>query len=186
VAIRLDALANPMVEAVTNRSDIKAQDVLDQQALVSVVAPVQDGQMARPYPACSSTRCCSARTTGLSTLAACRCCWYSTKPRSSRTGSTSSRAERGQGSPAGRGNRGPGRRAVQGRESAFDHLRQLRDRRVHAQDVEQERRTAGQAPRGAPRADLIVSVGPASSGWGTQTNRSTQTQMVQSSERARS
>lgn len=46
VAIRLDALANPMVEAVTNRSGLRAQDVLGNQTLVSVVAPVQDGQMA--------------------------------------------------------------------------------------------------------------------------------------------
>jgi type IV secretory pathway TraG/TraD family ATPase VirD4 len=46
VAIRLDALAKPVVEAVTNRCDIRANDVLGSQRLVSVVAPVQDGQMA--------------------------------------------------------------------------------------------------------------------------------------------
>jgi len=46
VATRLDALANPMVEAVTNRAGLRAGEVLGTPAFVSVVAPVQDGQMA--------------------------------------------------------------------------------------------------------------------------------------------
>ncbi|MGH3220007.1 MAG: type IV secretory system conjugative DNA transfer family protein [Streptosporangiaceae bacterium] len=46
VAIRLDALARPMIEAVTNRADLRVEDVLRAPGLVSVVAPVQDGQMA--------------------------------------------------------------------------------------------------------------------------------------------
>lgn len=46
VAIRLDALANPMIEAVTSRPGMRVREVLDRQSLVSVVAPVQDGQMA--------------------------------------------------------------------------------------------------------------------------------------------
>lgn len=46
VAIRLDALANPMIEAVTSRPGMRVREVLDGQSLVSVVAPVQDGQMA--------------------------------------------------------------------------------------------------------------------------------------------
>lgn len=46
VAVRLDALARPAVEAVTSRPDLRAHDVLRARRLVSVVAPVQDGQMA--------------------------------------------------------------------------------------------------------------------------------------------
>lgn len=46
VATRLDALANPMIEAVTNRAGLRVQDVLRTPTFVSVVAPVQDGQMA--------------------------------------------------------------------------------------------------------------------------------------------
>jgi type IV secretory pathway TraG/TraD family ATPase VirD4 len=46
VASRLDALAKPMVEAVTGRPGIRAADVLRRQSLVSIVAPLQDGQMA--------------------------------------------------------------------------------------------------------------------------------------------
>lgn len=46
VAVRLDALARPAVEAVTNRSDLRAADVLRGQRFVTVVAPLQDGQMA--------------------------------------------------------------------------------------------------------------------------------------------
>jgi type IV secretory pathway TraG/TraD family ATPase VirD4 len=47
VAVRLDALAKPTVEAVTARNELRAEDVLRRPHLVSVVAPVQDGQMAQ-------------------------------------------------------------------------------------------------------------------------------------------
>jgi len=45
-AIGVDALARPMIEAVTNRADLRTEDVLRVPGLVSVVAPLQDGQMA--------------------------------------------------------------------------------------------------------------------------------------------
>jgi hypothetical protein len=47
VAVRLDALARPSVEAVTTRGNFATTDVLQQQQIVSVVAPLQDGQMAQ-------------------------------------------------------------------------------------------------------------------------------------------
>jgi type IV secretory pathway TraG/TraD family ATPase VirD4 len=47
VAVRLDALAKPTIEAVTNRLDLSATDILASRHLVSVVAPLQDGQMAQ-------------------------------------------------------------------------------------------------------------------------------------------
>lgn len=47
VAVRLDALAKPMVEAVTDRLDLSVGDILRERTLVSVVAPKQDGQMAQ-------------------------------------------------------------------------------------------------------------------------------------------
>ncbi|GAB3171917.1 hypothetical protein GCM10027259_07800 [Micromonospora palomenae] len=47
VAVRLDALARPTVEQVTRNSDFQMSDVLQQRGLVSVVAPLQDGQLAQ-------------------------------------------------------------------------------------------------------------------------------------------
>ncbi|MFC4063085.1 type IV secretory system conjugative DNA transfer family protein [Planomonospora corallina] len=47
VAVKLDALAKPSVEAVTDRLDLPLTDILDRQHLVSVVAPIQDGQVAQ-------------------------------------------------------------------------------------------------------------------------------------------
>ncbi|WP_326951794.1 type IV secretory system conjugative DNA transfer family protein [Amycolatopsis sp. NBC_01307] len=47
VAVRLDALARPSVESVTTNSTIKTPDILTERQLVSVVAPMQDGQMAQ-------------------------------------------------------------------------------------------------------------------------------------------
>ena len=46
VTTRLDALARVTVERVMSRSDFRAQDVLDTPRLISIVAPLQDGQMA--------------------------------------------------------------------------------------------------------------------------------------------
>lgn len=47
VAARLNSLANPAIEAVTNQVGFRMRDVLQSRTLVSVVAPVeQDGQMA--------------------------------------------------------------------------------------------------------------------------------------------
>ncbi|TYB54743.1 TraM recognition domain-containing protein [Nonomuraea sp. PA05] len=47
VAVKLDALAKPSVVAVTNRLDLRLADILDSQHFVSIVAPLQDGQMAQ-------------------------------------------------------------------------------------------------------------------------------------------
>jgi len=46
VSVKLDALARPMIEAVTNQAGMRAHDVLRSSSLVSIVAPLQDGQMA--------------------------------------------------------------------------------------------------------------------------------------------
>lgn len=45
LAAKLDALANPTIAAVTNRAGLRVEDVLRARILVSVVAPVQDGLM---------------------------------------------------------------------------------------------------------------------------------------------
>lgn len=45
LAAKLDALANPTIQAVTNRAGLRIEDVLRARTLVSVVAPVQDGLM---------------------------------------------------------------------------------------------------------------------------------------------
>jgi type IV secretory pathway TraG/TraD family ATPase VirD4 len=47
VAVRLDALARPTVEAITRNGTITTSDILRDQKIVSVVAPLQDGQMAQ-------------------------------------------------------------------------------------------------------------------------------------------
>ena len=47
VAVRLDPLARPTVEAVTTNGTITTTDILAQSQIVSVVAPLQDGQMAQ-------------------------------------------------------------------------------------------------------------------------------------------
>lgn len=46
VAVRLDALAKPMVEAVTSQAGLRVDEILRSRRLVSIVAPLQDGQMA--------------------------------------------------------------------------------------------------------------------------------------------
>jgi type IV secretory pathway TraG/TraD family ATPase VirD4 len=46
VVAALDALANPVLEQVTNEAQVHASDVLYSPTLVSVVAPLQDGDMA--------------------------------------------------------------------------------------------------------------------------------------------
>jgi type IV secretory pathway TraG/TraD family ATPase VirD4 len=46
LASKLDALANPTIQAVTAQAGFRVQSVLDTRTLVSVVAPVQDGLMA--------------------------------------------------------------------------------------------------------------------------------------------
>lgn len=46
VAVRLDALAKPMIETVTDRLDLTVDEILRARRLVSVVAPKQDGQVA--------------------------------------------------------------------------------------------------------------------------------------------
>lgn len=47
VAVRLDALARPTVEAVTTNGTLTTSDILHDQQIVSVVAPLQDGQMSQ-------------------------------------------------------------------------------------------------------------------------------------------
>ncbi|MTD54789.1 type IV secretory system conjugative DNA transfer family protein [Amycolatopsis pithecellobii] len=47
VAVRLDALARPTVEAVTTNGTLTTPDILQERQIVSVVAPLQDGQMAQ-------------------------------------------------------------------------------------------------------------------------------------------
>ena len=49
VVTRLDALSRSTVEKVTSTSDFKAQDLLDNSLLMSIVAPLQDGQMAHMF-----------------------------------------------------------------------------------------------------------------------------------------
>jgi type IV secretory pathway TraG/TraD family ATPase VirD4 len=46
VSAKLDALAMPMIEAVTNQAGMHAQDVLYTPSLLSIVAPLQDGPVA--------------------------------------------------------------------------------------------------------------------------------------------
>jgi type IV secretory pathway TraG/TraD family ATPase VirD4 len=47
VTVRLDALARPTIQAVTTNANFSTEHLLKQQELVSVVAPLQDGQMAQ-------------------------------------------------------------------------------------------------------------------------------------------
>jgi type IV secretory pathway TraG/TraD family ATPase VirD4 len=47
VAVRLDALARPSIESVTTNGTITTSDILNEPQIVSVVAPLQDGQMAQ-------------------------------------------------------------------------------------------------------------------------------------------
>lgn len=47
VAARLGVMTNSKIEAITNDSEIKAAEVLEEQRLLSVVAPLQDGLMAK-------------------------------------------------------------------------------------------------------------------------------------------
>ncbi|MDS0132738.1 MULTISPECIES: type IV secretory system conjugative DNA transfer family protein [unclassified Amycolatopsis] len=47
VVVRLDALARPSVEAVTTNGTLTTPDILTERQLLSVVAPLQDGQMAQ-------------------------------------------------------------------------------------------------------------------------------------------
>ncbi|HEX5407644.1 MAG TPA: type IV secretory system conjugative DNA transfer family protein [Pseudonocardiaceae bacterium] len=47
VAVRLDPLARSAIDAVTTNGTITTPDILRQQQIVSVVAPLQDGQMAQ-------------------------------------------------------------------------------------------------------------------------------------------
>ncbi|MEV6487425.1 type IV secretory system conjugative DNA transfer family protein [Actinoplanes sp. NPDC051633] len=47
VSVKLDALARPAVEQVTRNPDFATPDVLSTHSLTSIVAPLQDGQLAR-------------------------------------------------------------------------------------------------------------------------------------------
>lgn len=47
VAVRLDALARPTIEAVTTNGTITTADLLRERQILSLVAPMQDGQMAQ-------------------------------------------------------------------------------------------------------------------------------------------
>ena len=179
VAIRLDALASPMVEAVTNRSDIRAQDLLNRQALVSVVAPVQDGQMAATLSSLFINQLL-----------------FRAYDRFVNPGGVPVLLVLDEAAQ------------LAGRVDFESLLSVAREARLAAviavQDVAQFKDenqrsiifancgTAVFMPRTSSKsAELLakrlgehpvqtssVSVGPASSGWGTQTNRSTQTQMV--------
>jgi type IV secretory pathway TraG/TraD family ATPase VirD4 len=49
VTTRLDAMARGTIDAVTAVSDFRVQDLLDNSLLLSVVAPMQDGQLANTF-----------------------------------------------------------------------------------------------------------------------------------------
>jgi len=51
VAARLGVMTNSKLEAITNNSEIKSAEILQEQRLLSVVAPMQDGLMARSLSA---------------------------------------------------------------------------------------------------------------------------------------